>query len=105
MEQTNPSKPCYTAKRSGNSNYPAAVMEGTILMKNLSEWNAGMIVKIGCIRGNTHFQSRIASVGLTPGSIVEVIQNEKRRPLLLYIRNTLLAVNREDCSLIDAEVM
>lgn len=74
-------------------------------MKKLSELKAGMSGKIDSIHGNPHFQSRIASVGLTPGSIVEVIQNEKKRPLLLYIRSTLLAVNREDCSLIDAEVM
>ena len=77
-------------------------------MQKLSELKAGTLVRICAIGGNAHFQSRIASVGLTPGCTVEIVQNRKKnrkkRPMLLYVRNTLLAVNQQDCSLIEAEV-
>ena len=62
-------------------------------MQKLSELKAGTVGRI-CI----------ASVGLTPGCTVEIVQNRKKRPMLLYVRNTLLAVNQQDCSLIEAEV-
>ena len=73
-------------------------------MQKLSELKAGTLVRICAIGGNAPFQSRIASVGLTPGCTVEIVQNRKKRPMLLYVRNTLLAVNQQDCSLIEAEV-
>ncbi len=72
-------------------------------MAKLSELKAGSEGKILSVAGNAHFQSRVTAVGITPGSTVKVIQNKRFHPMLIYTRNTLLAVNREDCDLIEME--
>lgn len=74
-------------------------------METLESLKMGTRAKISNIYGNIHFQSRIVSVGLIPGSYVEIVLNQKRRPLLLYCRNTVLAIDREDCKQIQVEVM
>ena len=54
------------------------------------------------VNGDNRFVSRITSIGLTPGCRVTVIKNEKRRPLLVYSRDTMIALNRNEC--VDIEV-
>jgi ferrous iron transport protein A len=44
-------------------------------------------------------------VGLTIGSAVEVIQNQKRRPILVYGRDTMIAINRQECEKIMLEAI
>ena len=56
------------------------------------------------VKGDRRFLSRIASVGLTPGCKITVLQNLKRRPVLVYTRNTQLALDRDDCAAIQVEV-
>ena len=51
----------------------------------------------------TTFVSRITSIGLTPGCKVTVVKNEKRRPLLVYSRDTMIALNRNECEDIEVE--
>lgn len=46
-------------------------------MKKLSELSSGSTGKIAAINGDTHFQSRVTSIGLTIGCPFEVIQNPK----------------------------
>ena len=58
---------------------------------------------IACIKGDNRFVSRITSIGLTPGCKVTVIKNEKRRPLLVYSRDTMIALNRNECDDIEVE--
>ena len=55
------------------------------------------------INGDNRFLSRITSIGITPGSKVTVIKNEKRRPLLVYSRDTMIALNRNECADIEVE--
>lgn len=55
------------------------------------------------INGDNRFVSRITSIGLTPGCKVTVIKNEKRRPLLVYSRDTMIALNRNECADIEVE--
>ena len=55
--------------------------------------------------GGAGFQRRIAAVGMTQGSVFSIVQNEKKYPILLEIRSTLLAVDRNDCTGITVEVM
>ena len=52
---------------------------------------------IARVNGDNRFVSRITSIGLTPGCKVTVIKNEKRRPLLVYSRDTMIALNRSEC--------
>ena len=49
------------------------------------------------INGDTRFVSRITSIGLTPGCRVSVIKNDKNRPMLVYSRDTMIALNRNEC--------
>lgn len=70
----------------------------------LSEVKEGKRGKVLSVDGRTDFQRRIAAVGVTPGSSFSVIQNERKYPVLLDIRSTLLAVDRSDCAGIMVEV-
>ncbi len=74
-------------------------------MKNLSQAKKGEKGKIRSIHGDPRFLSRITSIGLTVGSEVEVIQNQKRQPVLIYGRDTMIAVNRKECEKIVVEVL
>lgn len=73
-------------------------------MTALSEVKAGKQGKVLLVDGRADFQRRITAVGVTPGSSFSVVQNEKKYPVLLDIRSTLLAVDREDCGRIMVEV-
>ena len=50
------------------------------------------------LKGDARFISRITSIGLTPGCRVSIIKNDKNRPVLLYSRETMIAVNRKECA-------
>ena len=69
-------------------------------LTELGKEGSGIITRIN---GDTRFVSRITSIGLTPGCKVTVIKNEKRRPLLVYSRDTMIALNRNECEDIEVE--
>ena len=71
----------------------------------LNELVAGSKGKVNSVSGSQEFQRRITAVGITPGSFFNVVQNEKKYPVLIDVRNTLLAVDRNDCNNIEVEVM
>lgn len=66
-------------------------------MKKLSDTKNGEKGVIMDIQGDTRFLSRITSIGLTLGCPVTILQNEKKRPILLYSRDSMVALNREEC--------
>ncbi|MBU9728876.1 FeoA family protein [Diplocloster modestus] len=66
-------------------------------MKKLSEAKNGEQGVISDIQGDTRFLSRVTSIGLTLGCPVTVLQNEKKRPILIYSRDSMVALNREEC--------
>ena len=72
-------------------------------MKKLSELKKDAEGVIASVNGDQRFISRITSIGLTPGCTVTVIKNEKNRPLLVYSRDTMIALNRKECDLIEVE--
>jgi ferrous iron transport protein A len=74
-------------------------------MQKLSTANRGEKGRIASIHGDARFLSRITSIGLTIGSVVEVIQNQKKRPVLVYGRDTMIAINRSECEKIMLEVV
>ena len=49
------------------------------------------------LSGDQRFISRITSIGLTPGCNLRVLRNDKNRPMLVYSRDTLIALNRKEC--------
>ena len=72
-------------------------------MKKLNEMKKGMEGKVVSVSGDSRFVSRITSIGLTPGCRVLIIKNEKNRPLLIYSRDTMIALNRKDSENIEME--
>ena len=66
-------------------------------MKFISTIPAGKEAVIVQIDGDTRFLSRITSIGLTPGCNVKIIKNDKNRPILLYSRDTMIALNKDEC--------
>jgi ferrous iron transport protein A len=64
---------------------------------SLSSLAVGDEAVITSIDGDVRFLSRITSIGLTPGSKVKVIKNDRNRPLLLYSRDTMIALNKKEC--------
>ncbi|MBE5831517.1 MAG: ferrous iron transport protein A [Butyrivibrio sp.] len=46
------------------------------------------------LSGDQRFISRITSIGLTPGCNLRVLRNDKNRPMLVYSRDTMIALNR-----------
>lgn len=73
------------------------------MVMRLSAARAGSEGVITGIAGDHRFLSRVTALGLTPGCHVAVLLNQPRRPMLLYARDTLLAINRGDCGLIEIE--
>jgi len=72
-------------------------------MKKLAELEKDQNAKVVSIEGDPRFVNRITSIGLTPGCQVTVIKNEKRRPLLVFARDTMIALNSKECERIMVE--
>ena len=60
----------------------------------------GVIRKIG---GGAHFMNRITAIGVTEGTAFQTVRNDRKMPVLLYLRETLIAVNRMDAERIEVE--
>lgn len=73
-------------------------------MNKLSEMKEGQRATIKAVDGDARFLSRITSIGLTLGGPVEVLRNERKLPLLLYSRDSMVALNREESGKILVEV-
>lgn len=66
-------------------------------MEKLSEMPAGAKGRIESLEGDSRFMSRVISMGLTIGCPIEVLQNEKKQPILIFGRDTMVALNRKEC--------
>jgi ferrous iron transport protein A len=64
---------------------------------SLSELTRNSEAIVEKLTGDERFMSRITSIGLTPGCSIKVIRNDKNRPMLIYSRDTLIALNRKEC--------
>ena len=71
----------------------------------LSEMAAGSRGQIVSVGGSPEFQRRITAVGITPGGGFSIVKNDKKYPVQLKVRSTVLAVDRKDCENIQAEVI
>lgn len=98
-------RPCVFSipKDNGHSRKSRDSKRIEVMMKKLSELTKDKSGLIAGINGDARFISRITSIGLTPGCCLTVIKNEKRRPILVYSRDTMIALNRNECDLIDVE--
>ena len=69
----------------------------------LSELKTGGMGTVTRVVGDARFVSRVTSIGITEGCPIEVVQNAKKRPILVFERDSLIAIGRKDCDLIDVE--
>lgn len=70
-------------------------------LNELSAETHGIVKKLN---GDEHFLKRITSIGMTEKASFEVVKNDKKMPILIYVRETLLALNRKDGEKIEVEV-
>lgn len=63
----------------------------------LSEMGENLRGTIEKIEGDSRFISRIVSIGFTPGSSFTLLKNDGRSPLLVFCRDTVVAVNHKEC--------
>jgi len=57
----------------------------------LTQVKEGQSCRIKSLSGDKRFISRVTSVGLTLGCVVEMIQNKGKYPLLVYTRDSTVA--------------
>ena len=64
--------------------------------QTLSDAKPGGKYSIREIKDEARLVNRLSSMGLLYGSTVEVCQNNKNQPVLLFARDTLVAIGREE---------
>lgn len=72
-------------------------------MTDLTRLQTGARARVIQISGDKRYLSRITSIGMNIGSRVEMLQNVKKRPLLVYSRDTMIALNRQEAQNIKVE--
>lgn len=72
-------------------------------MTTLDKVSAGTRVRIARVDGDVRLLTRLSSVGIVPGSALLVERNDKNRPVLVFERDTRLAINRKECARIQVE--
>ena len=73
-------------------------------MQKLTDLREGQKARIIGITGDRRYLSRITSIGLKIGCPLEMLQNVKNRPVLVYGRDTMIALNRAESERIQVEV-
>lgn len=71
----------------------------------LTKLGNGEKARITGVSGSRRYLSRITSIGLNVGCEIEMMQNVKSCPLLVYGRDTMIALNRSESEHILAEVL
>ncbi len=63
-------------------------------MRSLNEANSEHSWSICTIYGSNRLVNRITSIGLAVGSRIEVISNPPNYPVLVFCRDTMIAINK-----------
>jgi len=69
----------------------------------LTETKADMPGRITAVVGDDHFMNRITSIGITEGTAFQTVRNDRKMPVLVYLRETLISLNRADAERIEVE--
>lgn len=70
----------------------------------LTETTADTQGRIKTLGGDDHFMNRITTIGITEGTRFQTVRNDKNMPLLIYLRETLISLNRADAERIEVEL-
>jgi ferrous iron transport protein A len=73
-------------------------------MQSVTESTSGQRGVVARLDGDERFLSRITAIGLTPGCPVEILRSKDHQPVLLYSRDTMIAVSRREGAKIMLEV-
>ena len=69
-------------------------------LTDMKQDQQGVIRRIG---GDEHFLNRIAAIGVTEGTTFQTVRSDRKMPVLVYLRQTLIAINRADAERIEVE--
>ena len=64
----------------------------------LSEATPGRSYYVREIKDEVRLNNRLSSMGILTGTKIEICQNHKKQPVLLFARDTLVAIGREESS-------
>lgn len=62
----------------------------------LSEGETGCKYRILEIADEERLKNRVSSMGLMPGGEISICQNQKKQPVLIFARDTLIAIGRDE---------
>lgn len=65
---------------------------------SLAQISAGRKVQVKSITGGANRLGRLASMGLTIGANLVIVQNYPKTPLIIKVRETLIALGRLEAS-------
>ena len=71
----------------------------------LTESKTDMQGKIISVSGDEHLMNRITSIGITEGTRFQTVRNDRKMPVLIYLRETLISLNRADAARIEVEAV
>ncbi len=71
----------------------------------LSQTNADGMYAVTGISGDAHLMKRITSIGITEDSIVQTVKNDPKMPVLIYAKETLIALNRTDAENVEVKAV
>ncbi len=73
-------------------------MEAANSFKPLVDVRAGEKVVVKELRGGRGFIARVASLGLIPGTEVEVVRNPGHGPIIIRVKGSYLALGRGEAA-------
>jgi ferrous iron transport protein A len=74
-------------------------------MKPVTDLAAGKCGVVRLLRGGEEFNQRMVALGFTPGVEVKVVQNYGHGPILVTVRDTLIALGRGEALKVLVEVL
>jgi Fe2+ transport system protein A len=69
----------------------------------LTDAKEGYQGRVLSMDGDNHMISRAVSIGIVPGGVVKLLKNRRKQPVLIYSRDSMIALNREDAANIIVE--
>lgn len=72
-------------------------------MSMLSSLEKDQTAVVSGLTGGQRFISRISAMGFTPGTPVTMVQNMGRGPVLVYLRDTQVALGRGEAAKVQIE--
>jgi ferrous iron transport protein A len=72
-------------------------------MSILSSLEKGKTAVVSGLNGDQRFVSRASAIGFTPDTPVTMMQNVGRGPVLVYLRDTQVALGRKEAAKISIE--